>query len=65
MYKNEISDRLEQYRNQAEELAAQGQWGQAQFTAEKILMLEPEDPKALAILQKILAHQDRTRSELL
>jgi len=65
MYKNEISDRLEQYRTQAEELASQGQWGQAQFTVEKILMLEPEDPKALAILQKILAHQDRTRSELL
>jgi len=65
MYKNEIADRLEQYRTQAEDLAAQGQLGQAQFTAEKILMLEPEDPKALAILQKVLSHKDRTRSELL
>jgi len=64
MYKNEIADRLEQYRTQAEELAAQGQLGQAQFTAEKILMLEPEDPKALAILQKVLSCKDRTRSEL-
>ena len=65
MYKNEIADRLEQYRTQAEDLAAQGQLGQAQFTAEKILMLEPEDPKALSILQKVLSHKDRTRSESL
>lgn len=65
MYKNEIADRLEQYRTQAEELAAQGQLGQAQFTAEKILMLEPEDPKALSILQKILSQKDRARSEAL
>jgi len=62
MYKNEIADRLDQYRTQAEDLAAQGQWGQAQFTAEKILMLEPEDPKALAILQKVLSRKDGTRS---
>lgn len=65
MYENEIADRLEQYRTQAEDLAAQGQWGQAQFTAEKILMLEPEDPKALSILQKIFSGRDRTRSESL
>ena len=65
MYKNEIADRLEQYRTQAEDLAAQGQLGQAQVTAEKILMLEPEDPKALSILQKVLSRRDRTRSESL
>ena len=65
MYKNEIADRLEQYRTQAEDLAAQGQLGQAQFTAEKILMLEPEDPKALAILQKVLSRKEGTRSESL
>jgi hypothetical protein len=65
MYKNEIADRLEQYRTKAEDLAARGQLGQAQFTAEKILMLEPEDPKALSILQKILSQKDRTRSESL
>lgn len=65
MYKNEIADRLEQYRIQAEKLAAQGQLGQAQFTIEKILMLEPEDPKALALLQKILSRKDTSRSEML
>lgn len=65
MYKNEIADRLEQYRTQAEELVAQGQLGQAQFTAEKILMLEPEDPKALAVLQKVLSRREGARSESL
>jgi tetratricopeptide (TPR) repeat protein len=65
MYKNEIADRLEKYRTEAEGLAAQGQFGQAQFTAEKILMLEPEDPKALSILQKVLSRKDGTRSESL
>ena len=65
MYKNEIADRLEQYRTEAEDLAARGQLGQAQFTAEKILMLEPEDPKALSILQKVLSRRNGTRSESL
>jgi len=65
MYEEEISDRLEQYRNQAEDLAMRGQFGQAQFTAEKVLMLEPEDPKALAIMQRILSHKEKTRSESL
>lgn len=65
MYEEEISDRLEQYRAQAEDLATQGQLGQARFTAEKILMLEPEDPKALAILQKVLSRMNETRSESL
>jgi tetratricopeptide (TPR) repeat protein len=65
MYKEEISDRLEQYRSQAEEQANQGQFGRARFTAEKILMLEPEDPKALTILQSILSRQEGKRSESL
>jgi tetratricopeptide (TPR) repeat protein len=65
MYKEEIADRLEQYRVQAEELASKGQLGQAQFTAEKILMLEPEDPKALAIIQKVYLQMERQRSESL
>jgi len=65
MYKNEIADRLEQYRAEAEDLATQGKLGQAQFTAEKILMLEPEDPKALTILQDVLSRKRGTRSELL
>lgn len=65
MYKNEIADRLEQYRVQAEKFVAEGQLGQAQFTVEKILMMEPEDPKALSLLQKILSRKDRARSEML
>lgn len=59
MYEEEISDRLERYRQQAEELANQGSLGQARFTAEKILLLEPEDPKALTLLQKILSEEEK------
>ncbi|HOW87299.1 MAG TPA: hypothetical protein PKV84_01410 [Candidatus Omnitrophota bacterium] len=62
MYQDEITDRLEQYRVQAEELVKQGRFGQAQFTAEKVLMLEPEDPRALAILQEISSRQEGKRS---
>jgi len=65
MYKNEIAERLEQYRNEAENLALQGKYGQAQFTAEKVLMLEPEDPKALSILQNVVSARNRARSEAL
>lgn len=59
MYEEEISDRLERYRQQAEELVDQGQLGQAQFTLEKILLLEPEDPKARGLLQKILVQKEK------
>jgi len=65
MYKNEIAERLEQYRSEAENLAQQGKFGPAQFTAEKVLMLEPEDPKALAILQNVVSARNRARSESL
>ena len=59
MYKEEITDRLQQYREQAEELVAQGQFGQARFTVEKVLLLEPEDPQALTLYQKILAQEEK------
>jgi tetratricopeptide (TPR) repeat protein len=62
MYQDEIADRLEQYRVQAEELVKEGRFGQAQFTAEKVLMLEPEDPRALATLQEISSRQEGKRS---
>lgn len=64
MYKEEIADRLQQYRQQAEEFAADGQFGQARFTAEKILLLEPEDPRALALLQRIRGQEDNLRDSL-
>lgn len=59
MYKEEIVDRLQQYRQQAEDFVAKGQFGQARFTVEKVLLLEPEDPQALALYQKILAQEEK------
>lgn len=59
MYKEEIADRMREYRQQAEGLAAKGQFGQAKFMVEKVLLLEPEDPQALALYQKILTHEEQ------
>ncbi len=61
MYKEEIAERLSRYRNDAEDLFVRGQLGQARFTAEKVLLLEPEDPQALALYQKIMAQEEKMR----
>lgn len=65
MYKEEIAERLGRYRTQAEELFLQGQLGQARFAAEKVLLLEPQDPQALELFQKILTQEEKTRGESL
>lgn len=57
MYEQEITDRLEKYRDQAKALAGEGRWGQAKYTLEKILLLEPEDPQALRLYQSILEQE--------
>ena len=63
MYKEEIADRLEKYRNEAKALAGEGRFGQARFTVEKILLLEPDDPKALRLYQNILEQEEVKRHE--
>ena len=65
MYKEEIADRLVRYRKDASELLEQGQFGQARFAAEKVLLLEPNDPQALDLFQKILTQRAKQRSESL
>ncbi|HNX69168.1 MAG TPA: hypothetical protein PLL75_02225 [Candidatus Omnitrophota bacterium] len=64
MYEEEISDRLEQYRDQADRFASQGQFGQAKFTAEKVLLLEPEDPRAMTTLKKIMTQGQKKGASL-
>lgn len=61
MYEEEIADRLTKYRKQAEGLAGEGYYGQARFTLEKILLLEPDDPKALKLYQTILEQQEEAQ----
>lgn len=63
MYKEEITERLSLYRDQARALARDGHFGQARFTVEKILLLEPEDPQALSLYQNILEQEETFRHE--
>ena len=63
MYEQEVTDRLEKYRKQAKGLAAEGHLGQAKYTLEKILLLEPEDPQALKLYQNILERGEVKRRE--
>lgn len=63
MYKEEIAERLSLYRDRARELARDGHFGQARFTVEKILLLEPEDPQALSLYQNVLEQEEAFRHE--
>lgn len=63
MYKEEIADRLARYRNEGQEFLEEGRFGQARFTAEKVLLLEPEDPQALKLLQTVLTQEEKLRGE--
>ncbi|OQA57210.1 MAG: hypothetical protein BWY42_00656 [Candidatus Omnitrophica bacterium ADurb.Bin277] len=63
IYEEEISDRLDRYRGEAQDFARQGHYGQARFSVEKILLLEPEDPQALKIHQSILQQEKASRYE--
>lgn len=53
MYQDEISERVQKYRAEAQEFAGQQKNEQALFTLQKILMLEPEDPEALQLFRDI------------
>ena len=53
MYRQEIKERVELYRREAEEAVQAGRWGSARLAADKILLLLPEDPEALALKEKI------------
>ena len=59
MYEEEIADRLTKYRLDAEALFQEGRVGQAKFTLEKILLLEPDDPKALKLYQTVVEQEPK------
>ncbi len=58
MAEDEIRERIEKYREQAEQWIQQGRWGAAKLTVEKILLLVPEDQEALQLYDEI-----RTQTE--
>lgn len=53
MYQEEIGERVKKYRTEAQVLMDEGRSEQAKFTVQKILLLEPEDPEALALWKKL------------
>ncbi len=60
MYKEEVSERVKNYRSEAKQLLSEDKKEQAKFNLQKILLLEPEDPEALRLfsdLQKKEAHK--------
>jgi len=57
MRRDEISERVARYRRQAREGIEKGQWGYASLAVNKIRILSPEDPVALALEKQIKAHE--------
>ena len=60
MYKEEVGERVKNYRSEAKQLLSEDKNEQAKFNLQKILLLEPEDPEALRLfsdLQKKEAHK--------
>lgn len=55
----EIRDRVQNYRLQAKQGVEEGRWGAARLAVEKALLLEPEDPEALALYKKIQANKEK------
>ena len=52
----EVNGRVDDYFVQVETAIRQGKWGTAQFMIQKILLLEPENEKALKLRKKIQGH---------
>ena len=53
MYKEEISERVKKYRDEAQVLIQEDKNYQAEFNLKKILLLEPEDPEALRLFRDL------------
>lgn len=51
--KAEVDDRAVSYRRQAQGYAEDGQWGAAQMSIQKLLLLYPEDKEGLKLLEQI------------
>lgn len=59
MYQEEIGERVKKYRSEAKEMIRQNKTEQAQFTLQKILMLEPEDPESLKLFSELQTKEVR------
>lgn len=58
--RGEIKDRVDVYVEQAQEYIKAGRWGGARMTVDKILLLQPDNKRALKLQKKIIAHNEKT-----
>ncbi len=49
VYRDEVTERIEHYREVARAAESAGRWGEALFAAQKLLILSPSDPEALRL----------------
>lgn len=59
MKQEEIGQRIQLYRQTAEEALQEGRWGMAQLAVEKLLLLNPEDSEGLRLYDEIKQHLTR------
>ena len=60
MARGEITDRVTNYLEQAQAYIKAGSWGAARMTVDKIMLLQPENKKAIKLQKKILSHNQKT-----
>ena len=63
IYRDEIKDRLGEYHKQVKEWVQEEKWGAARLTADKILLLAPEDQEALEVKEAIRKHNTSLRKK--
>ncbi len=51
--REEVTERIEQYRDRAKAAIEQKHWGEARFALQKVLILSPSDPEALRLYDVI------------
>lgn len=61
---DESKQRIGLYEKQAEESISKGMWGTARLAVEKILILDPDNTKALEMHKQIQRHQQTSRESL-
>lgn len=61
MYRDELKEKVERYHEELDEHMAKGRWGIARFTVQKILLLAPEDTRALKKYEEITARIETSK----
>ena len=57
--REEVTERIEQYRDRAKAAIEKKHWGEARFALQKVLILSPSDPEALRLYDLIETNTDQ------